>query len=140
MELGDYEYFLSKGITHPTRPLPAPSSTLAHVKKTLLAYKALLIHYTGLGVKRSPERTNIVFPTNSSVLFRIRYSASTMPAGQIWPPHSETSVWSFKGGLSRPLKSRDMIWDFWRGWEATRSSETVRWEGGGGDDIVGLLF
>ena len=37
-----------------------------------------------------------------------------------------------------------MIWDFWRGWEATRSSETVRWEGSskedGGDDIVGLLL
>ena len=42
------------------------------------------------------------------------------------------------------MKSREMIWDFWRGWEATRSSETVRWEGSsredGGDDMVGLLF
>ena len=71
-----------------------------------------------------------------------------MPAGHNWPPHSETSVWSLRGGLRRPLKSRAMIWDFWVGCEGMRSSETVRWEGGGvgsssdgeGDDIVRLLL
>ena len=70
-----------------------------------------------------------------------------MPAGHNWPPHSETSVWSWRGGLRRPLKSRGMIWDFWMGCEATRSSEMVRWERGevgssssaGEDGIVGFF-
>ena len=53
-----------------------------------------------------------------------------MPAGHNWPPHSETSVWSLRGGLRRPLKSRVRSWDCWIAREATRSSDMVRWERG----------
>ena len=71
-----------------------------------------------------------------------------MPAGHNWPPHSETSVWSWRGGFRRPLKSRETIWEFWISREGMRSSEIVRWERGnvgssssdGEDDIVGLLL
>ena len=71
-----------------------------------------------------------------------------MPAGHNWPPHSETSVWSCRGGFRRPLKSRGMIWDFWTAREGMRSSDMVRWERGEvgssssdeGDNIVGFVL
>lgn len=73
--------------------------------------------------RKSLERTNIVFPRNSSILFKSRYSASTILAGHSYPPHSETSVWSLRGGLRRFLIFRVTICDCCSVLEGKRFSE-----------------
>ena len=111
---------------YPVRPLPAPSSTLSkeHVSSQIF----FLLGKQLVDYRKSLERTNIVLPCSSSILFWSRYSARTIPAGQSCPPHSETSVCSLRGGLRRPLKFSVTICDCCSVREGTRSSETERWE------------
>jgi hypothetical protein len=79
--------------------------------------------------------TNIVFPCNSSILHRSKYSARAFPAGHSWLPTSVRSSRSRSGGLRRPENESEMICGGRCGCEAIKSSGIVRSEGAGGEGI-----
>lgn len=123
---------LSWRTSYPTRPLPAPSSTLsAMISESWTRFDQLpncfhaSIRTLSQSGRQASERTNIVFPRSSSILHWRRYLARTLPAGHNCPPQpSFRSVCRISGGLRRPEKSMVVVVGRLGGREGTRSSVT----------------